>query len=78
MPTSHTWQLLCSELSEGDADLLLLRMKAYKAIKSQLMPCTVLQGGVTVYKVLMVFQGAGLPGSQDGNHKRAWEALLCS
>ncbi|ETO75360.1 hypothetical protein F444_09019 [Phytophthora nicotianae P1976] len=41
MPTSHAWQLLCSELPEGDADLLLLRMKAYKAIKSQLMPCAV-------------------------------------
>ncbi|ETP11504.1 hypothetical protein F441_12980 [Phytophthora nicotianae CJ01A1] len=41
MPTSHAWQLLCSELPEGDADLLLLGMKAYKAIKSQLMPCTV-------------------------------------
>ncbi|EGZ25570.1 hypothetical protein PHYSODRAFT_257835 [Phytophthora sojae] len=40
MPTSHDWQPLCSELSERDDDMLLLGMKAFKASRSQLMPCT--------------------------------------
>lgn len=41
MPSPRAWQLICCELSEEDADLLLLSMKAFKTSKSQLMPCTV-------------------------------------
>ncbi|KAG2779712.1 hypothetical protein PC129_g2650 [Phytophthora cactorum] len=40
MPSSRAWQFLCSELSEGDADRLLLGMKPFKTTKSQSMTCT--------------------------------------
>lgn len=45
MPSSHTWNLLCSGISSEDAALLLHGIKTWKTVKSHLMPSTACTSG---------------------------------